>query len=1473
MASLEFDSGSFKVTYMITFPNSTDHVGRIKIGDATYHTSKTIDEIIKEAETHYPEFLKQGIIRTPEIDAASRSRIKEYTNTADVKFDLGFSGLNIKETKLVNDIQQYSSFRDYDVHDVLIRSGFKKRFVTENKKNGEWFDINLDNAVEGFKTTCAGKSFFIDCDSSPTEITLREEQKQAVRQAKRVFSKGTIESPKSMLWNAIMRFGKTITSYKLIEEIHESENIQKVLILTHRPVVSAGWFEDFIKVFGIESDWQFSAKQKQYGISWDEINENNPFFYFASIQDLRGSFNLDLESEDGFSNVMKKNQEIFDTEFDMIIIDEGHEGVLTELAQKLMSSIKTRYKLHLSGTPFNIIDEFEEDDVYNWTYVDERKANERWIKARNAWDLYEKTGGNKPSVPYPGESNPYGKLPSIEIRTFNVSDIISEKDVQNIIKNGNKVEFRFIDFFKVDKSQTLIGKNGVKYHPFVNNKEVMRFLNTLFENDEYEKKQRGFPYSTNRSKELFAHTLWMLPSVDSAVTLKEMLNNKVPEFYVVNATADNDGGDALESVRKAIDNNPYTITLSVGKLTTGTTVPEWTGVFMLNDMSSPMLYLQTIFRVKSSGSLKDGRQKEIGYVFDFSPNRCLKMISHSAALSVSKKDDKGKDKNYSEIKDDEQKAVEETLNYLPILSYKGTYFEKNDSNSFMQALNSVYISQNVRNGFTSPHLFDVDMHNISKNDAEIILEVESINKASGYEKNKNVTVSESELTTKDNQSLNNDKNDKDKTPKEKEELSEAEKRLRKDRENARNIANILTGVAIRIPLLVFAHNHLEDFSLNNFPKLIDDDSWDEFMPKGFTKEKWAKVSKFFNKTIFEGSCKEIIDRVRAMDIISPLERVRAIAELFATFKNPDKETVLTPWKIVNMQVSQTLGGYRWVDNDDMYFCNDGHVHSNDEINESNGELVAEPKFVNPYENDSENSEIFDNIQQLWDSNESTFYDINSKTALYPLFAAATLFKKKLDKVSEALGYEPDLDMQNRMWNKIVTEQIFVNVRVDYSKSIAQRVLLGYNTVDEINCSVIDVIGLRNLLKIIHEDDKSIKKLTAEDINNVISWVLLGVKDKENMSVDDRLNLLDKDINKALKKVEEAEDEKFTAVLSNPPYQSDRDDGNGSTSVYHHFMNFSKIIGEYVSMIYPARWMNGGRGEDLDSFRDCELSSPKYNSFYVISDESKVFSSATIKGGINYFLWINNKNHNEIYYSYNGISLKRDTLLNGAEIMIQNNEVIEIVSKIRAKNQLNVFSMEHYGGKYKTPADINLLNKNIKENEGIINVYYSSKGGGVRKSKVPANTTNKTYSSYKAFASKTADPDSTKTLMRRPGRIFVAEPGDVCSGSFIQIGDFSTEQEAINSIVYVKTNFATFLFGAIAITQDATKKFYKLIPDVDFATGEIKDKPETFLDFDSPETLDEQLAKIYELTEEEQELMAKSIKPWKDKLDVDADGLY
>lgn len=50
--------------------------------------------------------------------------------------------------------------------------------------------------------------------------------------------------------------------------------------------------------------------------------------------------------------------------------------------------------------------------------------------------------------------------------------------------------------------------------------------------------------------------------------------------------------------------------------------------------------------------------------------------------------------------------------------------------------------------------------------------------------------------------------------------------------------------------------------------------------------------------------------------------------LFKYFKNPDKETVLTPWRVVNMHMSDCLGGW------DFF----GESHADDDI-------LEEPRFV------------------------------------------------------------------------------------------------------------------------------------------------------------------------------------------------------------------------------------------------------------------------------------------------------------------------------------------------------------------------------------------------------------------------------------------------------------------------------------------------------------------------------------------------
>ena len=96
-----------------------------------------------------------------------------------------------------------------------------------------------------------------------------------------------------------------------------------------------------------------------------------------------------------------------------------------------------------------------------------------------------------------------------------------------------------------------------------------------------------------------------------------------------NAYTSDEGNEnlrSLEAVRTAIEDNPRTITLSVGQLTTGVTVPEWTGVMMLCNMKSPALYMQAAFRAQNPYSWVEKGvhyRKERAYVFDFAPERTL----------------------------------------------------------------------------------------------------------------------------------------------------------------------------------------------------------------------------------------------------------------------------------------------------------------------------------------------------------------------------------------------------------------------------------------------------------------------------------------------------------------------------------------------------------------------------------------------------------------------------------------------------------------------------------------------------------------------------------------------------------------------------------------------------------------------------------------------------------------------------------
>lgn len=954
-------SFSYKLIYVFRI-NDSSHKGLLKIGDATLHTDSEADVLPPDCR---------------ELNQAAKDRINEYTGNAGIAYELLHTRLAVRSV-IENGIEKRKAFRDHNVHEVLIRSGIKRHSFHEEASGREWFETDLQTVKRAIDAVIAGRKSLdpneITTGRSPIEF--RPEQKKAIKETLANF-----KNSDRMLWNAKMRFGKTLTALQVAKEM----KFQKTLIFTHRPVVNEGWYEDFNKIF-YDTNYKFGSKTKGEKIE-NLVDTDIPFVYFASIQDLRGS--------EAVGGKFDKNDYIFLLDWDFVIIDEAHEGTQTTLGQRVIEAIrdndpKKKPKfLELSGTPFNLLSGFKEGEIFTWDYIMEQRA-------KRDWPLY-----------HFGDSNPYEELPKLKIYTY---------DLDKYIPGFIDVEdgaFNFREFFRtwtgdIKKdfkplpSKESIGK-------FVREDAVQSFLNLLTRSDE----NSNFPYSKEEYRSYYRHTLWMVPGVKEAYALAELLR-KHPvfgsgAFKIVNVAGagdeERDSQDALKDVLDAIGENPddgYTITISCGRLTTGVTVKAWTAVFMLagSFSTSAANYLQTIFRVQSPANI-NGRIKERCSVFDFAPDRTLKMVAEAGNLSTKT----GKTNN-------DRKIMGEFLNFCPVISLDGSRMVPYNVDNMLQQLKRAYTDRVVRNGFDDRHIYN---DNLLKLDDIALEDFERLKKIIGStkqaQKPKDVDINRQGFTDEEYEELERieRKPKKERTPEEEALLAEKKKK----RDNAQKAMSILRGISIRIPLLIYGAEVPidQDITVDNFVDLIDDASWDEFMPTGVTKPVYKKFAKYYEQDVFVAAGRQIRKMAQAADELAPTERVQKIAQIFGQFKNPDKETVLTPWRVVNMHMSECLGGYN-------FFNEDFTDTLDDPVFVDRGK-VTEDTLCNP------NAHIL---------------EINSKTGLYPLYVTYSLFRSKIDKIPLN---EQTADTVWDLWTQTVAENVFVVCKTPMAKAITKRTLLGY----------------------------------------------------------------------------------------------------------------------------------------------------------------------------------------------------------------------------------------------------------------------------------------------------------------------------------------------------------------------------------------------------------------------------------------------
>ena len=1307
-------SSSLKLKLIYVFRiNDAAHRGCLKVGEATCDN----DNVFGLAPN------------SKALNESAKKRINQYTQTAGIAYDLLYTELTIYNSK-----KGLCSFNDKEVHSVLERSGIRKKiFDTENKAN-EWFITDLETVKRAIVAVKEGRESLSSAEVSHDQIPIvfRPEQREAIEKTKKQFRKSN-----QMLWNAKMRFGKTLSALQVVKDM----DFSRTLILTHRPVVDSGWFEDFGKIFYDCPCFAYGSKNNGDSHTSLETRAKQgkcQYVYFASMQDLRGS--------ELVGGNFDKNNEVFATAWDCIIVDEAHEGTQTELGKAVMQELtKANTKiLRLSGTPFNLLDDFKEDEIYTWDYVMEQRA-------KASWDLT-----------HFGDPNPYASLPTMNIYTYDLGRLLHEFVDED-------VAFNFREFFRVNDNGT-----------FIHEKDVKAFLNLISKED----KDSCYPFANEEYRNIFRHTLWMLPGVKEARAMSALLQSHpvFQHFKVVNVAGDGDedeeSKDALAAVEEAIGKDPVTtrtITLSCGRLTTGVSVKAWTGVFMLSGSynTAASSYMQTIFRVQTPATI-NGRVKEQCYVFDFAPDRTLKVIAETAKISSKAGKTSGNDR----------KIMGEFLNFCPIISIEGSKMSQFDVPKMLEQLKRVYVERVVRNGFEDKSLYNDELMKL--NDLEL-QEFDDLKKIIGQTKampkTNQVDINNQGLTDEQYEELEDLEKKSKKRGKDKQPLTEEEKKrleeLKKKKNNREAAISILRGISIRMPLLIYGaelQDESQEITIDNFASLIDPQSWEEFMPKGVTKQKFNSIKKYYDPEIFCAAGKRIRAMARAADKLSVEERIERITDIFSTFRNPDKETVLTPWRVVNMHLGDCLGGYN--------FFEKGYETT-----------LSEPRFI-------DHGEVTANVF----APDSRILEINSKSGLYPLYMAYSIYRAR---VKNSLFSVSSIEDEQRIWDKVVAENIFVICKTPMAKSITKRTLIGFRKAK---------INTRYFEDLINQ----IKNKPEHFIKQVDKFITdrTGIK---NM--------------------------KINAIVGNPPYQiMDGGAGVSAKPVYNLFIEIAKQIApNYISMIMPSRWFAGGKG--LDSFRESMLSDKRISHIFDYVNAKDCFPTASIGGGVNYILWDVNYKGNCSITTIQGTQRDMEQRpLDQFSVFIRYNSAIHIVHKCQSDNSFAsiVNSRNPFG-----------LSSNIRgEKTGEIRLITSAGISWLPKSAI--DSTNHLLSKYKILMSKVTaehagEPDK-KGQFKIISRTEIIGPNDVCTDSYLIVGASESKLVVENEYKYIQTRFLRFLLMLSVSSINLSSEKFQFIPLQDFTSNSDINWSRSISEIDT------QLYAKYGLSEDEISFIESMIKP-------------
>ncbi len=607
----------------------------------------------------------------PHIYAFSTETVPNYLKVGDTARGVR---VRLDEWRKIfpNLVQQYEHsaqiddetiFRDFAVHTFLEQEKGRTRLLPDTFTHLPYYSkeffkeattADLEEAISDIYQSAReknGKYQFYSPDRLPQTFTYertdsyspRANQQQVIDNFRNAIAAGRT----NLLLYAVMRFGKSFTAMCCAKEM----DAKIVVVVSAKADVKQEW-KKTVESHVYFSDYKFldsTSLNRNETIVSDTLAAGDKVALFLTLQDLQGE------------EIKAKHKEVFEHQIDLLIVDETHFGArgasygkvlqqynlsksqiekelqnvdgfeTLDQVDEVVKTLDTKIRIHLSGTPYRILmsDEFKKEDIIAFVqFTDIIDAQKLWDDKHlkeddcNEWD------------------NPYYGFPQMIRFAFN-PNASSVKKMEELRKNG--ITYAFSELFR---PHSMTPKRDGSHRQFLHELEILDLLEVI-DGTKGDENLLGFlDYDKIKEGKMCRHIVVVLPfraSCDAMAALiqrkKERFKN-LRDYDVINiagfdeerkyATTDIVKGkikDCEEKGRK-------TLTLTVNRMLTGTTVPQWDTMLYLKGTASPQEYDQAIFRLQNQyvTTFKDESGRIIKYnmkpqtlLVDFDPNRMFRL--------------------------------------------------------------------------------------------------------------------------------------------------------------------------------------------------------------------------------------------------------------------------------------------------------------------------------------------------------------------------------------------------------------------------------------------------------------------------------------------------------------------------------------------------------------------------------------------------------------------------------------------------------------------------------------------------------------------------------------------------------------------------------------------------------------------------------------------------------------------------------